>query len=417
MPASESGRHRQAMAAARSAHLALVLLAHLAHLAAAAAVNPPDLSLATLPVAYYGANWNRTQHNIDVLARFQMVVLMQEDGHCWATCCPDRMDSGPQCGPLHDATTIKGCDSSCAQHAAQSEIFSQMKASAAKQGRRPGHAILYMNSVYLWPFDAASAQGKAVQLLDTQGEPHMESCDPGIYPSYFWDFGRKAGQDAWLDIIRQHIVNGPADGVYDDCDGTIPIRCDSETNDTCIAKRNGHMKSVNEAVTREQLEAYVRGKNETMLQASKLVGVNGSFYNKNAKATVQPSFGGGNLQFVGGRNQGVGALIEEVTAALKIYKYLIVGGANDFSNPCALSPRRTFFCALCPRHPSFFRTTHTRVAKDPQTVPEIDFRWSGLPALLAWQEARELRSRPEHLGRSQPAELRAGPGGDVFASR
>ena len=152
--------------------------------AAAEEINPPDTSLDTLPVVYYGANWNRTQQNIDVLARFQMVILMQvlcsllellsqalssssvasallrlwltargsvqEDGHCWATCCPDRFEGGPQCGELHNATAIPGCDSSCEQHASQAAVFTRMKASAAAQQRRPGHAILYMNSVYLW---------------------------------------------------------------------------------------------------------------------------------------------------------------------------------------------------------------------------------------------------------------------------
>ena len=203
-----------------------------------------------------------------------------------------------------------------------------MKASAAAQQRRPGHAILYMNSVYLWPFDAASAQGKAVQVLDVHGEPHMESCDPGIFPSYFWDFGRAAGQRAWLDIITDHIVNGPADGVYDDCDSTIPLRCpDPESgNNTCIAKRNGHMASVNERVTRAQMEAYTAGKNETMSQAAALVGPNGTFFNKNArKPTVGgPVFGGGNLQFMwpGGSRQGgdVGPFVQSVTEAMQYYK-------------------------------------------------------------------------------------------------
>jgi hypothetical protein len=158
---------------------AAVCLAGAAVPAAATTTNPPDCSLATLPVAYYGANWNRSETNIEALARFQMVILMQEDGHCWATCCPDRMVGGGQCGPLHNATDIPGCNASCAQHGAQSEVFARMKASASAQLRRSPHAILYMNSVYLWPFDAASAQGKAVQVLDVNGNPHMESCDPG----------------------------------------------------------------------------------------------------------------------------------------------------------------------------------------------------------------------------------------------
>ena len=67
-------------------------------------------------------------------------------------------------------------------------------------------------------------------VLDNAGYPHMESCDPGIYPSYFFDFGRKAGAEAWLDIIRTHLVNGTADGIYVDCDPMIPFTCDDESN-------------------------------------------------------------------------------------------------------------------------------------------------------------------------------------------
>ena len=305
------------------------------------ATNPPDVSLSTLPTVYYGANWNRSQINLDVLARFEIVILMQEDGHCWATCCPDRFDGGPQCGPLHTATDIPGCNASCAQHAAQSEIFSATKASAVRQKRREPHAVLYMNSVYLWPFDAASAEGTSVQVLDTAGAPHMESCDPGIYPSYFWDFTRKKAQDAWLAIIQDNIVDGPADGVYNDCDGTIPIRCPAGATDPttiCEAKRNGKAKSVNENVTLALRDAYVVGKNATMTVAAKLVGNNGTFYNKNSPSTKPPTFGGGNLHFIGAnKNVNPSDLIKEVTDALPFYPYLIVGRANDYSNPKAES--------------------------------------------------------------------------------
>ena len=54
-----------------------MFLAGLLAVAVWAGGHPPDTSLDTLPVSYYGANWNRTQQNIDVLARFQMVILMQ----------------------------------------------------------------------------------------------------------------------------------------------------------------------------------------------------------------------------------------------------------------------------------------------------------------------------------------------------
>ena len=137
---------------------------------ALAAARAPDTSLETTPVAYYGANWNRSQVNIDVLAKMQMVVLMQEDGHCWATCCPNRFKGHSQCGWAPgdpDATTYKGCDASCEEHGSQEDVFKRVAASAKAQGLPGPHNVLYMNSVYLWPFDAASALGAAAMVTLT----------------------------------------------------------------------------------------------------------------------------------------------------------------------------------------------------------------------------------------------------------
>ena len=69
------------------------------------------------------------------------------------------------------ATSQPGCDASCEQHATQADTFRQIKASAKRQGRRPPHGVLYMNAVYLWPFDDASALGDAARVLDTGGAP------------------------------------------------------------------------------------------------------------------------------------------------------------------------------------------------------------------------------------------------------
>ena len=148
-----------------------------------AAAKAPDTSLETTPVAYYGANWNRSQINIDVLAKMQMVVLMQEDGHCWATCCPHRFEAGSQCGwkpGEPDATTYKGCNASCEEHGSQEDVFKRVAASAKAQGLHGPHNVLYMNSVYLWPLDAASALGTdaMVNLAFTQS-----SFLPSLSPS------------------------------------------------------------------------------------------------------------------------------------------------------------------------------------------------------------------------------------------
>ena len=77
--------------------------------------------------------------------------------------------------------------------------------------------MLYMNTVYDWPFDATHGLGaQNVDVLDIHGNPHMEQCDPGIYPSFFLDHGRPAGQQAFLNIFRKHILNSSG------CDDSSP---------------------------------------------------------------------------------------------------------------------------------------------------------------------------------------------------
>jgi hypothetical protein len=93
--------------------------------------------------------------------------------------------------------------------------FGIIKATARAAGRPLPHAMLYMNSVYDWPFDKTHGKGATnIDVLDIHGVPHAEQCDPGIYPSFFLDHGREAGQAAFLDIFRTYIKGGDtADGV------------------------------------------------------------------------------------------------------------------------------------------------------------------------------------------------------------
>merc|ERR1712166_119117 len=299
-----------------------------------ALAKAPDTSLNTIPVMYYGANWNRSQLNIDVLARMQMVVLMQEDGHCWQTCCPMRFKGHSQCGwsPTDpDATTYKGCDASCDEHGSQEDVFKRVAASAKRQELPGPHNVLYMNSVYMWPFDAASALGAAAMVTDVNGKPHQESCDPGIYPSYFFDFGKAAGAKSWLDIIRKHVVEGAADGVYCDCCGLVPFHCTG--NGTCTAKRNGKKKSINQQVTQATVDAHVKGKNSTLHEAIRLVtdadGNDGTFFNKVSNKEFNNK---GNINWLGGVKPPP-HLHRIVRANRAKGSYVVVGGSNRYSNP------------------------------------------------------------------------------------
>ena len=139
-----------------------------------------DRTLATFPAAAYGARWGqRSAAVISNMSRMSMVVLMQEDGDCWTRCCKGqagtvvRNASGlvvsGQCGPIHDATALPGCSAACDQHGTQLEVFRRMKAAAIEAGRRPPHCVLYVNADYLWPYDAISAQGDAIRIVDVHG--------------------------------------------------------------------------------------------------------------------------------------------------------------------------------------------------------------------------------------------------------
>merc|ERR1719445_675384 len=160
---------------------------------------------------------------------------------------------------------------------------------AKKAGRKPPHCMLYLNAVYDFPF--SRSHSIKIDLTDIHGKPHMENCDPGIFPSFFFDFGRSVGQQAWLDIIERAVVNGSADGVYVDCYMTNPIHCEQNAT-TCIAKRNGKFKSINEVVTLAQSQAYTTGKAKTLRAGAKLVGPLGTFYAKSAPMTKPPPYGG-----------------------------------------------------------------------------------------------------------------------------
>lgn len=106
--------------------------------------------------------------------------------------------------------------------------------------------------------------------------------------------------------------------------------CDA--NDTCRAKRNGRVQSYNEVVTPAQTQAYVYGKNATLLAASLLVGPKGSFFAKATSYTEPPPYGG-NLNFAPMDLLNASEFITNMKIGLQYYKYLIAGRANDFHNP------------------------------------------------------------------------------------
>lgn len=253
----------------------------------AARAAAPNTSLATLPVGYYGSSWPvKDAAHIDLLSRLRFVVLMQQDGECWVKCCP-HANGGPKCAHPRiqwNASENPGCDPSCDQHGTQDAVFARIGEHAKSQGRSPPHFIIYMNAVYDWPFDAAHAGGESVDLLDAHGRPHMEMCDPGIYPSFFRDYSKPAGRKAFVGEIDKYVVKGAADGVYLDCFDSKPVKCLG--NGTCVAIRNP-LNNTASVITAAHVAGYIAGRTQSFTGATALVaeGSGGMFLTKRANMT------------------------------------------------------------------------------------------------------------------------------------
>ncbi|MCG8622816.1 MAG: hypothetical protein MJE68_12580, partial [Proteobacteria bacterium] len=57
-------------------------------LGGASAITPPDTSLNTLPVGYFGGVncKERSQENINMLAKLRVIVIEKWEGPCWYEC-------------------------------------------------------------------------------------------------------------------------------------------------------------------------------------------------------------------------------------------------------------------------------------------------------------------------------------------
>jgi len=217
--------------------------------------------------------------------------------------------------------------------------------------------MLYMNSVYDWPFDATHALGaQNIDVLDIHGKPHVEQCDPGIFPSFFLDHGRPAGQAAFLSIFKKHIISGlqfisctpcrpsphgtlvmtplspritgSADGVYLDCFDEIPMSCSKTNSSDCKAIRN-HAGNNASLVSPAQVEAYTLGKKAGLKAATAMVDAasGGIFLAKTWQVTHSHDPYGANTAIVpyAATPAGMKGIVKKVMVQ-NGYKYMLFGG-------------------------------------------------------------------------------------------
>jgi hypothetical protein len=303
---------------------------------------PPNVSSATLPVGYYGSSYiTKTAVVYDMLSRQRVVVLMQQDGdepagHCWLECCPEKdWDPVGRCQggggtsravPLN-ASLNPGCNPGCDQHGKQVREFGIIKRTARQAGRPLPHAVLYMNSVYDWPFDAAHGKGAHnIDVLDIHGNPHAEQCDPGIYPSFFLDHGRPAGQAAFLDTFKKYVQGGDtADGVYLDCFDQMPLSCKGGGPCKAIRNKKGNNASI---VSRATVTNYISGKKAGMSAATKLVAQQsgGIFTAKTWDVQKSHDPYGANTAIRDAKDPIQMAAMVDTLMRKNGYKYILIGG-------------------------------------------------------------------------------------------
>lgn len=289
---------------------------------------------------------------------------------------------------LVSAETLLTCNPGCDQLGTQLDVFRRLKSIAASANRRPPHCMLYLNTDYLWPFDLLAAGAATttttnagtnnagtnvdIRILDIHGNPHVETCDPGLFPSYLYDYSKPAAVAAWVaGNVKRGLDSGFADGFYADCYINKRLECNPPGSNHCYTVGNGtttHQPMYNNAVTAEQARDWFPGKKRAMAAAAALAAeAGGSFFSKMAPLNQAAPYGG-NMNWIWlpacwhwpqvWRTRGCTTagcpivtpeyLIQTVKTILANYSYAVLG--TDADLPTSISSpwrRSTGFVSFC----------------------------------------------------------------------
>lgn len=185
---------------------AIIVVVHiiLCVLGDGAAITPPETSLDTLPVGYFGGvNCNeRSQENIKMLAKMRAIVIEKWEGPCWYEC-------------YNNLTMVPPvpCQPSCGADNYQMKTIKRAKMANPKLS-----AVFYLNTLYDFPFlnlhkkfldanaDMVDINGKLVAFKNDNGMPNIN----------VFDFSQDVGRDLWTDFVKNLVDSGNVDGLFDD---------------------------------------------------------------------------------------------------------------------------------------------------------------------------------------------------------
>ena len=240
----------------RTIMLRALLLTTLAAAAArrGCAIIAPDLSLDTVPIGYFGGNAaRRGEANIEMLAKCRLVMLEKWEGHCWQDCLAQGPGSVP-CQP--------GCD-------AEASIMDTMRRIKAVNPKVS--TVMYLNTLLAFPFYALVGKYQAANALTLDAvtkKPIAIRNDNGMEGIFVWGFDTAAGQQLYLDAIRNYTYSGVVDGFFGDKwnKGATPVdRARPDGGWAICNKECGN-------VTAEQGRAWNEGKAKVLKAATAFVG-------------------------------------------------------------------------------------------------------------------------------------------------
>ena len=167
-----------------------------------ALAHAPNVSLASVPCAYFGGTYrHRGDANIAMLAKMRLVMLEKWEGNCWQDCINHKI----------------ACNASCGVENALLDTHSRVKA------LNPGVAsVFYWNTLLSFPFYAAAGQFAAANALtidSTTGVP-IEITNDGAkdhqLTANVFGYDTEAGVQLYVDTVKNISATGVIDGFFGD---------------------------------------------------------------------------------------------------------------------------------------------------------------------------------------------------------
>jgi len=167
-------------------------------------LTSPDTSLDKIPISYFGGVncKERSQDNIEMLAKMRLIVIEKWEGPCWYDCYANLTMKPPV-----------PCQPSCGADNYQLNTLTRAKTVNPKLA-----AVFYLNTLYDFPFLELHGkfQNAKADVVDIKGNVVNFKNDNGMPNINVFDFSKQEGLDLWTGFVTNLTDTGYVDGIFDD---------------------------------------------------------------------------------------------------------------------------------------------------------------------------------------------------------